>query len=450
MHNFPPISGDQQQHRQYQQHQHGRSHEHGDGQMLDENNTENNNSDNIPMSNGGDLSSHSGSGSSSFSGTPSASTNIPHEKSKNGRNKSAKTNKTKNNTKSQESVPGNDSVKSGPTSVTGTSSKSNKTGLKFPKMKKVCSACHQRKVKCDLFETPNTKDTCSACKQLGYDCVIYIRKKRVVSKATTNNSTILTGGVDHTNAKNGSSSSDAGRNGQSANGKLTTGGNIPTRIPSYIDTLNVSECQLDVIQLDPEFIIKEGQKQVLKFKRFYGHLNSSPLRTALMNKFHSQISGRPYSRLDELDYQTLMLANCFTLPSQEVCWKFINLFFEFNNWNLIVNKKKFMQDYRDLTKPPSILLLQSVLLMGCKLYGNKLTDKQERKKNENTAKLLHKKATLLYNLGFDDFEPIPMVQSLIIFCLAGAQIDHKGPTYYSNLAVSRAYEYDFVLFFVCS
>ncbi|GMF05994.1 unnamed protein product [Ambrosiozyma monospora] len=36
-----------------------------------------------------------------------------------------------------------------------------------------------------------------------------------------------------------------------------------------------------------------------------------------------------------------------------------------------------------------------------------------------------------------------MVQSLIIFCLAGAQIDHKGPTYYSNLAVSRAYEYGF-------
>ncbi|ODV86923.1 hypothetical protein CANARDRAFT_6490 [[Candida] arabinofermentans NRRL YB-2248] len=281
---------------------------------------------------------------------------------------------------------------------------SHQVSPKLPTSKRVCSACHQRKVKCDLYEKNSLSEKCSNCHNLGYDCVIYIRKKRVISKTSTNTSS------------------------------------IPTKLPSYVSTHDSAVmAQINEIKLDPEIFLNISHKQCSKFKGYIGPLRSSPLTFSILNEFYMNAFLNKRPEMDETDYQIMIVAGCFNLPNQDLCWKLIHTFFDkIHPIAAFMNKTRFMKEYKDLTKPPSILLLQSILFVGSTVYQDEKWTKSEKAQFKLVSKALFNRAKLLYSLNCDMYEPIPLIQSLLLLSWNTNGVNEKNSLYFIYLSIGTA------------
>ncbi|KAH3661315.1 hypothetical protein OGAPHI_006722 [Ogataea philodendri] len=169
--------------------------------------------------------------------------------------------------------------------------------------------------------------------------------------------------------------------------------------------------QLSRIHLDPEPYLIQRYNQRYK-NGFNGQFMSVPgKKTIITAKQDVKIL------IDELEFNMMQTCGCFQLPSVEICWELVRSFFaEMMPLLPVVYEDKFMEDYKDLTNPPSILLLQTVLYGGAFTYrpgisGNLLT-KQEAME---TAQIIGKRARLLLELGFEQYNPIPIMQTLLVF-----------------------------------
>ncbi|KAL9005394.1 MAG: hypothetical protein Q9188_001836 [Gyalolechia gomerana] len=117
--------------------------------------------------------------------------------------------------------------------------------------------------------------------------------------------------------------------------------------------------------------------------------------------------------LDSIEIDILHQRGAFLLPPRALCDELIDSFFQ---WVApvcpVINRSRFMQGYRDPKNPPSLLLLQAMLLAGSRVC----TNPQLMDANGSTtpaAMTFYKRAKALYDANYED-DRVTIVQALVL------------------------------------
>ncbi|KAI9933470.1 Transcriptional activator of fatty acid utilization [Aspergillus wentii] len=117
--------------------------------------------------------------------------------------------------------------------------------------------------------------------------------------------------------------------------------------------------------------------------------------------------------LDNLELDILHQRGAFLLPPKPLCDELVDAYFK---WVApvvpIINRNRFMRHYRDPKSPPSLLLLQAILLAGSRVCNNA----QLMDSNGSTtpaAMTFYKRAKALYDANYED-DRVTIVQALVL------------------------------------
>ncbi|KAH7137104.1 fungal-specific transcription factor domain-containing protein [Dactylonectria estremocensis] len=141
------------------------------------------------------------------------------------------------------------------------------------------------------------------------------------------------------------------------------------------------------------------------------------------------------TELDNVEIDILHQRGAFLLPPRSLCDELIESYF---NWvhpiMPVINRTRFMRQYRDPKNPPSLLLLQSVLLAGTRACNNP----QLMDANGSTtpaALTFYKRAKALYDANYED-DRVTIVQSLLLmgWYWEGPEDVTKNVFYWSRVA----------------
>lgn len=120
-----------------------------------------------------------------------------------------------------------------------------------------------------------------------------------------------------------------------------------------------------------------------------------------------------FSEPDQQEIDILQQRGAFLLPPRSLCDELVDCFFK---WVApvvpVINKSRFMRRYRDSKNPPSLLLLQAILLAGSRVCSNP----QLMDANGSTtpaAMTFYKRAKALYDANYEE-DRITLVQSLVL------------------------------------
>lgn len=145
------------------------------------------------------------------------------------------------------------------------------------------------------------------------------------------------------------------------------------------------------------------------------------------------------TKMDKVELDILHKRGALTLPPRAVSDDLIKTYFKWVAPVMpIINKTRFMQQYRDPNNPPSLLLLQAVFLAGSRAC----TNAQLMDSNGSTipaATTFYNRAKALYEASYED-DRIAIVQALI---LMGWYWEEPGKVtknvfYWNGLAVTIA------------
>ena len=117
--------------------------------------------------------------------------------------------------------------------------------------------------------------------------------------------------------------------------------------------------------------------------------------------------------LDNVEIDILHQRGAFLLPPRTLCDELVESFFR---WIApvvpVINRPQFMRRYHDSQNPPSLLLLQAILLAGSRVCRNP----QLMDANGSTtpaAMTFYKRAKALYDANYED-DRVTIVQALIL------------------------------------
>ena len=116
---------------------------------------------------------------------------------------------------------------------------------------------------------------------------------------------------------------------------------------------------------------------------------------------------------DQVEIDILQQRGAFLLPPRSLCDELVDAYFK---WVApivpVVNESRFLKRYKDTKNPPSLLLLQAILLAGSRVC----TNPQLMDVNGSTtpaAMTFYKRAKALFDANYED-DRITIVQSLIL------------------------------------
>lgn len=140
--------------------------------------------------------------------------------------------------------------------------------------------------------------------------------------------------------------------------------------------------------------------------------------------------------LDNLEIDILHQRGAFLLPPKPLCDELVDAYFK---WVApivpIINRSRFMRHYRDPKNPPSLLLLQAILLAGSRVC----TNPQLMDANGSTtpaAMTFYKRAKALYDANYED-DRVTIVQALVLlgWYWEGPEGESQPPRCASDLAL---------------
>ncbi|KAL6920768.1 hypothetical protein FSST1_004794 [Fusarium sambucinum] len=141
------------------------------------------------------------------------------------------------------------------------------------------------------------------------------------------------------------------------------------------------------------------------------------------------------TELDNIEIDILHQRGAFLLPPRTLCDELIDAYFKWVHPIVpVINRTRFMRQYRDPKNPPSLLLLQSVLLAGTRACNNH----QLMDANGSTtpaALTFYKRAKALYDANYED-DRVTIVQSLLLmgWYWEGPEDVTKNVFYWSRVA----------------
>ncbi|RYP56221.1 hypothetical protein DL771_012008 [Monosporascus sp. 5C6A] len=145
------------------------------------------------------------------------------------------------------------------------------------------------------------------------------------------------------------------------------------------------------------------------------------------------------TELDNIEIDILHQRGAFLLPPRSLCDELIEAYFTWVHPIVpVINRTRFVRQYKDPKNPPSLLLLQSVLLAGSRVCCNK----QLMDANGSTtpaALTFYKRAKALYDANYED-DRVTIVQSLILLSWfwEGPEDVTKNVFYWTRVAVNVA------------
>lgn len=146
-------------------------------------------------------------------------------------------------------------------------------------------------------------------------------------------------------------------------------------------------------------------------------------------------------RLNELDNEELEILKfrgAFLLPPRDLCDELIECYFEKIHPTIpVLNRSQFMRKYNDPANPPSLLLLQSMLLAGSRVCQNPaLLDSNG---SADLASLtFYKRAKALFDANYEN-DRLIIVQSVALLSWWGGPEDMtKNTFYWCRVALSIA------------
>ena len=142
------------------------------------------------------------------------------------------------------------------------------------------------------------------------------------------------------------------------------------------------------------------------------------------------------NELDNMEIDILHQRGAFLLPPRALCDELVDAYFK---WVApvvpIINKSRFMRQYRDPKNPPSLLLLQAILLAGSRVCTNpQLMDSSGS--TTPAAMTFYKRAKALYDANYED-DRVTIVQALILmgWYWEGPEDVTKNVFYWSRVAI---------------
>ena len=141
------------------------------------------------------------------------------------------------------------------------------------------------------------------------------------------------------------------------------------------------------------------------------------------------------TELDNVEIDILHQRGAFLLPPRALCDELIDNYFK---WVApivpVISRTRFMRQYKDSKNPPSLLLLQSILLAGSRVC----TNPQLMDANGSTtpaAMTFYKRAKALYDANYED-DRVTIVQALVLmgWYWEGPEDVTKNVFYWSRVA----------------
>ncbi|KAK3390857.1 fungal-specific transcription factor domain-containing protein [Podospora didyma] len=141
------------------------------------------------------------------------------------------------------------------------------------------------------------------------------------------------------------------------------------------------------------------------------------------------------TELDNIEIDILHQRGAFLLPPRSLCDELVEAYFKWVHPIVpIINRTKFMRQYKDQKNPPSLLLLQAVLLAGSRVCTNpQLMDANGS--STPAALTFYKRAKALYDANYED-DRVTIVQSLLLmgWYWEGPEDVTKNVFYWSRVA----------------
>lgn len=141
------------------------------------------------------------------------------------------------------------------------------------------------------------------------------------------------------------------------------------------------------------------------------------------------------TELDNVEIDILHQRGAFLLPPRALCDELIESYFKWVHPIVpVINRNRFMRQYQDPKNPPSLLLLQAILLAGSRVCNNP----QLMDSNGSTtpaALTFYKRAKALYDASYED-DRVTIVQSLLLmgWYWEGPEDVTKNVFYWSRVA----------------
>jgi hypothetical protein len=118
-------------------------------------------------------------------------------------------------------------------------------------------------------------------------------------------------------------------------------------------------------------------------------------------------------KLDRIEVEILIRKGALMMPPKSLCDDLVDSYFQWIHPIIpIINRARFMRQYHDRDNPPSLLLLQAVILAASRVSSNPLlTDSNGSTVTASCT--FYKRAKALYDANFET-DRVTVVQSLIL------------------------------------
>ncbi|KAL7275890.1 Transcriptional activator of fatty acid utilization [Rhizina undulata] len=307
---------------------------------------------------------------------------------------------------------------------------------------RACETCHARKVRCDAA---SLGIPCTNCVAFSIECKIPTPKRKKVSEVKSSKD--VDDGSDGRSSIHGPSPSPV----DNMNYNRTPQANVPphqdgTPVANYPDAKNAQvACDSGTYS---QFMKPKFARAPIKEAGRVAYLGESSNLSLLVHDKHgtSDVVHYPLpenvrgtrarlTELDAIEIDILHQRGAFLLPPRALCDELVEAFFK---WIApivpVVNRNRFMLRYRDPKNPPSLLLLQSVLLAGSRVCNNpQLMDATGS--TTPAAMTFYKRAKALYDANYED-DRVTIVQSLVLmgWYWEGPEDVTKNVFYWSRVA----------------
>lgn len=292
---------------------------------------------------------------------------------------------------------------------------------------RACETCHARKVRCDAA---SLGVPCTNCTAFGIECRIPTPKRKKTSNKKDSDGEQTTIVPQESALRRESTATTADSPAASTTRENPTG-------------LNLSRDDKTTF-MKPKFArapIKEAGR--------VAYLGESSNLSLLVHDRYGTTDVVHYplpenvrgakarvNELDDMEINILHTRGAFLLPPRALCDELVDAFFK---WVApvvpVINRSRFMRQYRDPKNPPSLLLLQAILLAGSRVCTNpQLMDSSGS--TTPAAMTFYKRAKALFDANYED-DRVTMVQALILmgWYWEGPEDVTKNVFYWSRVAI---------------
>lgn len=319
------------------------------------------------------------------------------------------------------------------------------TSFRRQRASRACETCHARKVRCDAA---SLGVPCTNCTAFSIECKIPTPKRKKNQSKQKDD-----GSVNGDSSKDRSSTPDF-RQPQQAQGRTlsvsSSNGNPSTTVQESITAQaqqGSSHGSALAHMMKPKFsrapIREAGRVAYLGESSNLSLLVQDRNGTADVVHYPLPESIRgSRARLTELDQQEIAILDqrgAFLLPPRSLCDEVIEAYFR---WVApvvpVINRSRFMRRYHDKKNPPSLLLLQAMLLAGSRVCTNpQLMDSSGS--TAAAAMTFFKRAKALYDANYED-DRITIVQALVLmgWYWEGPEDVTKNVFYWTRIAITVA------------